>query len=684
MSDKRNGPRRAIPPDDHAISRRDFVRLSALATASLVAAACSTPVAPATPASTPTAAAAETAAPTAASEPAVSEQKYNEAPQLAELVQSGDLPPVDERLPKTPRVIDPVEMVGQYGGDWRTGLVGGADTGWLIRTLGYENLVRWDKDWQVIIANAAESFDFNEAATEFTFKLREGMKWSDGTPYTADDIMFWWEDVVFNEDLTPVKPSWLMVEGEIGSLEKVDDYTVRFTFPSAHGLFTQYMAGGWGLPLTLYPRHYLEQFHQSYNEDIDQLVEDAGFDTWGALFEAKADGWRNSELPTLHAWRLDPAYGETTSRVIARRNPYYWKVDSEGNQLPYIDQVTYDLFGDPEVLSLRALNGEIDMMDRHIATLDNKALFTDNMEASNFHFFETVPSVMNTMVISLNQTNKDPVKREIFQNQDFRIGLSHAINRPEIIDLIYLGQGEPWQGAPRPESAYNHERLAKQYTEYDPELANEFLDKAFPDKDSEGFRLGPDGERIVVTVEVASAGDAAGQHADVMELVQRYWEAVGVSTQVKVEDRSLFQTRMEGNEHDAVVWRGHGGFGDALTEPYYYFPSSFWSAYAPAWAAWFGTLDTVTPEDPPAPTQRQMELYQELQATADPDRQTDLFMQILDIAADQFYVIGISLEANGYGIVKNNFHNVPPSMPSAGWAYINPAASEPPQYFIEA
>src|SRR5690606_33708338 len=144
-----------------------------------------------------------------------------------------------------------------------------------------------------------------------------------------------------------------------------------------------------------------------------------------------------------------------------------------------------------------------------------------------------------------------------------------AINRQEIIDLIYLGQGEPWQGSPRPESSYHHERLSKQYTQYDVDLANEYLDKAFPEKDSAGFRLGPDGNRIVIIVEVATAGDAAGEHTDVMELVQRYWQAVGVETQVKPEDRSLFQTRMEGNEHDAVVWRGHGGFGDALTEPYY-------------------------------------------------------------------------------------------------------------------
>lgn len=655
----------------NGLSRRQFLHLSGLTTAAAVVAAC-TPVAP------PGAAAPQVAAPAAPG------QKYNEAPELAARVAAGELPPVDERLPTNPRVIEPEERIGKYGGTWRTGLVGGGDSGWLIRTLGYENLIRWDPQWQVILPNVAESFSFNDDSTEFTFHLREGLRWSDGEPFTADDILYYWEAEILNDELTPSKPTWLVINGELGTLEKVDDYTVRFRFSAPHGLFIQNMAGGNGLRFTLTPKHYIQQFHKEYNPDgIDALVAQSNQDSWVSLYQAKNNEWNNSEKPTLHGWVLETAYGEATTRVIARRNPYYFKVDTAGNQLPYLDSINYDLFEAVEVLTLRTLNGDVDMQSRHVATLANKSLFTDNMAAGDYRFFDVVPAVMNTAMISLNQTHKDPVKREIFQNKDFRIGLSHAINRQELIDLVYVGQGEPWQASPRPESSYHHPRLAKQYTEYDLDLANEYLDKAYPEKDGDGFRLGPDGNRISFSVAVSAAGDAAGEHAAVLELVTNYWQAAGVYAQFQVVDRSLFTTRMEGNEHDGVVWRGHGGWGDAMQEPSYYFPFNLWSAFAPAWTAWFGSLPTTEPEEPPAPTQQQMELYRELQVTASPERQIELFSQILDIAADEFYVIGISLEAPGYGIVKNNFHNVPARMPGAGWAYIDPAASEPPQFFIE-
>lgn len=662
--------------DQHrGLSRRQFLRLSGMTATAALVAACTT----GTPVAVP---AAEEAAPQAA--PAVAGQQYKEAPELAARVAAGELPPVDERLPVNPRVIEPEEMIGQYGGTWRTALVGGGDTGWLIRTIGYENLIRWDPQWQVIVANVAESYSFNDDSTEFTFNLREGLRWSDGELFTADDILYYWEAEILNDDLTPSKPTWLVIDGELGTMEKIDDYTVRLSFSAPHGLFIQNMAGGNGLRFSLTPKHYMQQFHKEHNPDgIDALVAESGQDSWVSLYQAKNNEWQNSDKPTLHAWVLETAYGEATTRVLARRNPYYFKVDTAGNQLPYLDSITYDLLQNTEVLTLRTLNGEVDMQSRHVATLANKALFIDNMEAGEYRFFDVVPAVMNTAMISLNQTHKDPVKREIFQNKDFRIGLSHAINRQELIDLVYVGQGEPWQASPRPESPYHHERLAKQYTEYDPELANEYLDKAYPEKDADGYRLGPDGNRIIFTVEVSAAGDASGEHSSVLELVTQYWQDVGVDAQFKVEDRSLFTTRMDGNEHDGVVWRGHGGWGDALQQPSYYFPFNSWSAYAPAWTAWFGSLATTEPEEPPAATQRQMELYRELQITASPERQNELFREILDISADEFYLIGISLEAPGYGIVRNNFHNVPERMPGAGWAYIDPAASEPSQFFLE-
>ena len=697
--------------DRRLISRRRFLYLSAATGAGLLAAACgaeplpgTTPRAPtattaAQPAATtapqaqptPAAAAQTPAAPQAQQTPAAVAGK-NEAPQLAAMVKEGKLPPLDQRLGKAPLVVKPIEKVGKYGGQWRSGLLGGQDTAWLTRTIGNENLVRWDLEWKQVIPNVAEKFEANSDATEYTFTLREGMKWSDGQPFTADDILFWGEDHVLNKELNPGGAAeWLTAGDKPVTVEKVDATTVKFKFAAPNGLFLQRLATPSGVDPTRYPKHYLQQFHQKYNPDnVARLAQEAGAENWVKLFQLKGASvpgtpydalWQNRDLPTLHAWMLTQPYGEVT-RVVAERNPFYWKVDPEGNQLPYLDRVVYDVMQDRETLVLKALNGEIDMMDRHIATLQNKAVFFENQQKGGYHFFETISSSMNQLIIALNLTHKDKVKREIFQNKDFRIGLSYAINRKEVIDVVYVAQGEPWQAAPHKESEFYNERLAKQYTEYDIANANEHLDKAgYTQKDAEGFRLGPDGNRISFAVEVTAA--TGTDRVDALQLIRGHWQKVGIDAQIKEEDRSLLYSRKNANEHDAVVWGGDGGL-DVILEPRYYFPYSTESNFAQAWTIWYnpGGNPRTAPEEPPEATKQQMQLYDQLKATADKDQQAALMKQILEIAADEFYCIGIVLPPNGYGIVKNNFKNVPATMPGA-WLYPNPAPSNTCQYFVE-
>ena len=284
---------------------------------------------------------------------------------------------------------------------------------------------------------------------------------------------------------------------------------------------------------------------------------------------------------------------------------------------------------------------------------------------------------MNTTVISLNLTHKDPVKREIFNNKDFRIGLSHAIDRKAIIDSAFVGQGEPWQAAPRKESPYYNERLAKQYTEYDVGKANASLDKAFPKKDSEGFRLGPDGKRITFNIMVIPA---LGDFLDSTQLVAQYWQAVGIDAKVQTVDRTLFYDRKDNNEHDAAVFLGSGGMADALFEPTFYFP--FWneSLFAVPWGNWYAS-GGKSGEEPPAAVKKQMDLYREITKYSDPAKQVELMKQLLDIAADQFYVIGVSTPGPLYSVVKNTMHNVYPR-PFA-WTYPSPVASNTEQYYFD-
>jgi peptide/nickel transport system substrate-binding protein len=684
-----------------ALTRRNFLYLTGLAATGVVATACGggEPL----PGQTPqqpqaTAAAQPTAAPTQAQRaiqptivaqqtPVAAPARYKEAPQFAQLVKDGKLPPVEQRVPKNPIVLAPVEKVGKWGGTWRMGLVGGQDTAWLVRTLGNEHLVRWDPTWSQVIPNVAETFQASPDAKEYTFKLREGIKWSDGQPYTADDLVFYNEDIHKNKDLTATR-------GRFPSeVVKIDQHTVKITFEQPRGLFLQELATPGGDAWTRYPAHYLKQFHQKYNTtNLDQLAQQAGAKDWVELFRLKGAGipgtpydarWQNPDLPSLNAWRITTPYGANVTRVVAERNPFYYKVDSEGNQLPYIDRLVYDVAQDAQVLVLKALNGEIDMQDRHIATNTNKAVLADNQQRGQYNFYETVPAGSNVISIALNLTHKDPTKRQIFQNRDFRIGLSHAINRQAVIDVVFVGQGEPWQVAPRKDSPFYNEKLATQYLEFDQKRANEFLDKVLPRKDGEGFRLGPDGKRFSFVVEVT--GQPEPVLPDIMQLVEQQWRQVGVDVQVKNEERSLLYTRKNANEHDAVVWGGSGGLGyEIILDPRHYFPFSDESNFAQAWSIWYnpGGNPRTQPEEPPAAPKQQIELYRQLEAAADPAKQQELMKQILNIAQEQFWLIGISLPTNGYGLVKNNMKNVPKSMPGA-WLWPTPNPSNPPQYFFE-
>ena len=618
---------------------------------------------------------------------------YNEAPQLAELVKAGKLPPVHERLPENPMVLTPLEAVGKYGGDLRTAIVGGHMTD-MERYQGYEPLLRWPGDWSAPIPNVAEAWEVNDTATEYTFYLRKGMKWSDGHPFTADYIKFWYEDVFMNDDLTPAKGGPWVSQGEPVVVEKIDDYTVVFKFARPEGLFPLKMADvNFGNPVN-FPKHYLKQFHIKYNPNANELAKAEGFSSWAELFEAKGgvfsnDFFRTTGCPTIHAWYMEVAPGEGDgSRAIAVRNPYYWKVDTEGNQLPYIDRIVYDLPTDVEVLLMKVISGQIDLLDQYFATPANKPVVYDNMDRGGYRLYTTTPTYPNDAVIMLNLTHPDPVKREIFQNKDFRIGLSYAIDREEIIDMVYVGQGEPHQVGPRPESDLYNERLSKQYTEYDVDLANEYLDKAgYSARDREGYRLGPDGERIRITFEIDSARLA---FVDIAELLRGYWKDVGIEVQVRTMDRSLWEVRVRTNaEHDATIHKFGGGTGSVVyLDPRYYFPFDNNAFYARAWQIYRekqanpNYSAAVEPMEPPELVKKQWELYDQLTLTGDPVQQKALMEEILELSADIFYAIGVTTEPNGYGIVNKRLRNVPDSIPLS-WIYPTPAPANPQTFFFE-
>jgi peptide/nickel transport system substrate-binding protein len=603
--------------------------------------------------------------------------KGKEAPSLAELVKKGELPKLSERLPKDPLVVEPVDKIGQYGGTLHTVLLNATDTPWLIRIVGYEPLMRWNRDATEVIPNVAASVEAANDAREFTITLREGMKWSDGEPFTADDLVFAYNEVVRNEELFPVTPEIYTSNGKPATVEKVDEKTVLVTFPEPNGLFI--MKLGNQTHLINYPKHYLEQFHKKFNPDAEQMAKDEKLASWVDLFLGKADVWSNPDVPRLHPWIIVTPLGEG-NQVKLSRNPYYWKTDPDGSQLPYIDEVVYELNTDAQVILTKATAGEISISTRHINTLPNKPVLARSQEQGDYRFIDLENTLMNDMVIALNLTHRDPVKRRIFQNKDFRIGLSHAINRPEMIKSVWQRQGVPWQAAPDDRSEFYDEEFAKQYTEYDVDLANEHLDRAgLTERDGDGFRLRPDGKRLFIQIEVANP-TLIPFWVDGATLVAQYWKAVGIDTQVKSEDRSLFYERKDANQADCTVWTGDGGLKCEMVEPRWYFPFSNESNYAPLWQQYFNSRGE-TGEKPPPETLRQLELYWQIVATPDEAERKELFRQILQIAKEQFYAIGTVRIPTGYGIAKNNLQNIPDLIPESHvWAC--PANSNPEQWYF--
>lgn len=608
----------------------------------------------------------------------------SEAPMLAEMVNTGSLPPVAERLPKQPMVITPIESIGQYGGTWRTGMLGASDTAYLLRTLGYENLVRWDVGYEEMYPNLAERWEANEAGTEYTFYLREGLRWSDGEPATADDVLFWYEHMILNEEVvstseTGVVPSWFRQGEQIGEIVKVDDYTFKMVFPEPNGVLMLHMAGGGGSPW--WPQaKYAEQFHIAFNEEaVQRMVTEENFPDWGTLFNQKINPWLTSNVPTLFPWVMTTALNDTTTRLVATRNPYYWKVDTEGNQLPYLDEVVYDIVENVEVLTFKALGGEIEFIDRHVNTLENTALFVSEQESCGCHLTRLIPDAMNNFTILFNYNHQDPVMRDLIHNENFRIGLSHATNRQEIIDLVYFGQGEPWQAGPLEESPYYHERLATQYLEYDVERANQLLDEAgLTERGENGMRLRPDGEPLQLVFDVANIVQL---WVDTASVLKDQWAEVGIDVVVNSIERGLRAERVENLEFDVTNWWGDGGL-DAVTQPFWYLAYASFNSFAPAWALWWET-NGERGEEPIEPAKRQQEIYEQVVTTPDLEEQAALMQELLDISAEQFWVPAVAKPGETYAVVKDNFKNVADTMFASGGAYPQPGPSMPEQFYLE-
>jgi len=580
--------------------------------------------------------------------------KYNEAPMLRVRVAAGELPPVEERLPEEPLVIKPIEEVGQYGGTLYSCAIGRGylnEMDVLRSTLGF----RLSLDMKTILPNLFKDWSFSKDCKTFTLYLRKGVKWSDGMPFTADDFLFWWEDIMLNKDLNPSQTIWFAPT--LVNMEKVDDYTVRYHFskpfrPIVNALAIFQAPQGCFFEL----KHYLKKFHIKYNLQANELAKEAGYDYWWQLFRLRRTyiGGDDPSLPSLGPWVLKEV---TPTQFIYERNPYYWAVDTSGNQLPYIDTIVVDLVSNIEVENMKVMSGEVDFKAWDL-TLENYPLYKENAEKGNYRVLLWKSTRGSECAYAFNLNTKDPILREIFQDVRFRHAMSLAINREEINEMVFLGKGVPRQATCHPNCSYYEEKWAKSYAEYNPEEANRLLDEMGLDKrDDAGYRLRPDGKTLELTLNYVPGETPKGP---VTELVREYWQDVGVKVNIKPVERSYWFTRLSANEYNVAIWH----FDDVAEHMAYALPRKFcplwWSPlnWAPEWGKWY-IHHGEQGEEPPQVVKRLFNLVTKWQSCATDEEYTLLAKKIWDLEAENTWVVGTVGLARLPVVAKNNLRNLP-------------------------
>jgi peptide/nickel transport system substrate-binding protein len=478
----------------------------------------------------------------AATTTAVATGRYHEAPMLAALVASGQLPPVQDRLPKNPKVAEMIEGVGKYGGELK--VFATDENIWEADLQGQmgSSALRIPRNGIGFEPDLAEGFEISADKTTITLFLREGLKWSDGHPLTTEDIRFEFEDMHYDPNVA----TW--GQYSIDSIQVVDDYTIKLISPEGLGVIPFALAD-WqgGFSQTYQPAHYLKKWHLKYNTDADKLAKEEGFEHW---YDALYNHYffaplRDLNKPQIEPW--DQTQFTPTAKVM-ERNPYFWRVDPAGNQLPYIDRVIIQIVNN-EVYQLKVSGGEASIA-YYRTNVDSLPLYKAGEAAGNFRTV-LFPSVTSATMkfIPEGRWHKEPAIRQLFNQLDFRRALSVALNRNEVNDIIYHGLGKPGQPAPLESVSYYQRGWRTDYAQYDPALANRLLDGVgLNKKDSEGFRLLPNGEKFTFVITYS-----ADRWTAELELYKEYYEDVGIRTVIRLVDATLMGQQLTAGELMAWV-----------------------------------------------------------------------------------------------------------------------------------
>ena len=581
---------------------------------------------------------------------------------------NGALPPLAERLPSEPLVMVPYESVGRYGGTLNV-LSNATEAGTSdFLSVRHVNLVRYSDDLQTIVPNVAKSWDWNDDYTQLTFHLREGHKWSDGSPFTSADVKFWYDNLMMDTNIFESPKDYVLVSGERMTVDTPDATTVVFNLPAPKPGLLAHFATSYAQGFQ--PMHFLGQFHPAINADADSHAQSLGFENGYDAIKAYYGNsdWTDTPSPMLsrpeivadlpagttptlesHIYVTDTTEGR---HLVA--NPYFFQVDTAGNQLPYIPEQDEVYINDNEVRILKLVNGEIDYKAQSLQ-LPSAPLLLENQEAGNYTIDLRPNITMSTF--GFNVTHEDLAKRELFGNLEFRKAMSVAINRDELNELAFFGLGKPQQYVGfSPVPSFVDPKWLDYQAGYDPAAANAMLDGlGMADTDGDGFREMPGGEKLVLNLNFSTQG-LAGQ---TVELVSQFWAEVGIQSVVKEVTPDEYRSAQSSNQLDVSMW-GKGqplaivlGNNELWVPP---FENYFAQRNGMLWAEWVDSNGTAGVE-PPAYV---MQLIDDINAFQSAPQGTavsdELGARLVATMAENLLFIG-TVQAPNPVYHSNNLHN---------------------------
>ncbi|MCI5098232.1 MAG: ABC transporter substrate-binding protein [Rhodobacteraceae bacterium] len=598
-------------------------------------------------------------------------------------VDSGALPPVTERVPDMPLIVDMEakgRVSGVQGGTLNTMVTRSKDIRQMV-VYGYARLVGYDSQYQIqpdLLAGIE-----NDGQKKFTMRLRPGHRWSDGTPFTSADFEYWWKDVANHPELSPAgPPDFLRVEGELPTVSFPDPLTVVYEWSRPNPNFLQTLAQA-RPPFIYRPAHFLKKFHASYAAESDLMaeVDNARVKSWAALHNKRDNMYKfdNHELPTLQPW-INSTSGKKIRHLFVR-NPYYHRIDSKGVQLPYIDVVEMEIVS-PGLVAAKSNAGEADLQARGLGFRDIPILRKGEADGGNYRTFLWSTGVASQIAIYPNLNFAGEVWRDVLRDVRVRRALSLGINRKTINKALYFKLAKPGAMTVLPASPFFEQGNRDAWADYDRKQANALLDEAgLTQRDAYGIRMLPDGRPMELVIETA------GERQEVenaLQIIADDWRDIGIKLVMRPLDRDILRNRVYSGASMASVWFGwDNGLPQSYTSPSYLAPRHQEFLAWPKWGQYFQTNGAAgeTPDMPAA--QKLMELAQQWERATDDATREAAWREMLKIHADQVYAIGLLAEAPQPVVVNKALRNVPEK---AIWAW-EPGAHfgvhRPDEFFFE-